>query len=357
MSFSIQPPLSCVRSTNEALSIGERRHRPTFSLQLDILPTLSFSVTQSQSTTPNLSPSVCSLPSPATSEGSTLLSSPTTPTDVGMWLTEADPSPRSKGPTFHHVTWHGLNTPNEFETPSYYTNSKIDHCPNSRHTSEDTNVLADLVFEKTEPKSTIASPYRIISSEIDIPSPATRDSSEEFQDHAMSMRVGDSSSERFAPRALRSRSKKPRDSHASSNPSPNRQRPLVRGYSAPTPPPGTVSECYRQLSAREIKIMKLESHRRYYICLMDGCDRLFGRKSNAENHIRAHLDDKPFVCSLDTCKAAFVRKGDLLRHEEIHRPSRVHTCSCGQTFSRNDALTKHIRKGICGPGGCPVYPQ
>ncbi|KDN36118.1 hypothetical protein RSAG8_11065, partial [Rhizoctonia solani AG-8 WAC10335] len=103
--------------------------------------------------------------------------------------------------------------------------------------------------------------------------------------------------------------------------------------------------------------MQLDPHRRYYKCLVGGCDRLFSRKSNVENHIRTHLDDKPFICSLSTCLSAFVRKGDLLRHEEIHRPSRVHICSCGQTFSRNDALTKHIRKGICGPDGRPVHSQ
>ena len=33
-----------------------------------------------------------------------------------------------------------------------------------------------------------------------------------------------------------------------------------------------------------------------YVCLIDGCDRVFPRKSAIESHIQTHLEDKPFVC-------------------------------------------------------------
>lgn len=33
-----------------------------------------------------------------------------------------------------------------------------------------------------------------------------------------------------------------------------------------------------------------------YVCLIEGCDRTFPRKSAIESHIQTHLEDKPFVC-------------------------------------------------------------
>jgi hypothetical protein len=34
-----------------------------------------------------------------------------------------------------------------------------------------------------------------------------------------------------------------------------------------------------------------------YVCLIEGCSRLFPRKSAIESHIQTHLEDKPYVCS------------------------------------------------------------
>lgn len=36
-----------------------------------------------------------------------------------------------------------------------------------------------------------------------------------------------------------------------------------------------------------------------YVCLIEGCDRSFPRKSAIESHIQTHLEDKPFVCPHD----------------------------------------------------------
>jgi hypothetical protein len=81
MSISTQIPISCVRSTAyEVLSIGERRHRPKFSLQLDANITLAFEGTRSQSATPDLSPAASSVASP-TLRGTPLFE-PTTPMDI-----------------------------------------------------------------------------------------------------------------------------------------------------------------------------------------------------------------------------------------------------------------------------------
>lgn len=36
-----------------------------------------------------------------------------------------------------------------------------------------------------------------------------------------------------------------------------------------------------------------------YVCLIEGCGRIFPRKSAIESHIQTHLEDKPFVCSIE----------------------------------------------------------
>lgn len=36
-----------------------------------------------------------------------------------------------------------------------------------------------------------------------------------------------------------------------------------------------------------------------YVCLIEGCGRIFPRKSAIESHIQTHLEDKPFVCPHD----------------------------------------------------------
>ncbi|GAA5830224.1 hypothetical protein JCM11251_001274 [Rhodosporidiobolus azoricus] len=84
-----------------------------------------------------------------------------------------------------------------------------------------------------------------------------------------------------------------------------------------------------------------------YVCLIEGCDRTFPRKSAIESHIQTHLEDKPFVCPHDDCDASFVRQHDLRRHERIHSGNKPFPCPCGKGFARGDALARHRARGIC----------
>ncbi|KAK4701558.1 hypothetical protein P7C70_g4675, partial [Phenoliferia sp. Uapishka_3] len=84
-----------------------------------------------------------------------------------------------------------------------------------------------------------------------------------------------------------------------------------------------------------------------YMCLIEGCERLFPRKSAIESHIQTHLEDKPFVCPQADCDAAFVRQHDLRRHERIHSGNKPFPCPCGKGFARGDALARHRARGIC----------
>ncbi|GAA5941106.1 C2H2-type zinc finger protein [Sporobolomyces koalae] len=84
-----------------------------------------------------------------------------------------------------------------------------------------------------------------------------------------------------------------------------------------------------------------------YVCLIEGCERTFPRKSAIESHIQTHLEDKPFVCSYEDCDASFVRHHDLRRHERIHSGNKPFPCPCGKGFARGDALARHRARGIC----------
>ncbi|GAA6055743.1 hypothetical protein JCM3770_006135 [Rhodotorula araucariae] len=90
-----------------------------------------------------------------------------------------------------------------------------------------------------------------------------------------------------------------------------------------------------------------------YVCLIEGCERGFPRKSAIESHIQTHLEDKPFVCPHDDCGASFVRQHDLRRHERIHSGNKPFPCPCGKGFARGDALARHRARGICS-GAVPL---
>ncbi|GAA5989280.1 hypothetical protein JCM10908_001237 [Rhodotorula pacifica] len=95
------------------------------------------------------------------------------------------------------------------------------------------------------------------------------------------------------------------------------------------------------MSASGVKVPKR------YMCLIEGCERSFPRKSAIESHIQTHLEDKPFICPHDDCDASFVRQHDLKRHERIHSGNKPFPCPCGKGFARGDALARHRARGIC----------
>jgi hypothetical protein len=54
---------------------------------------------------------------------------------------------------------------------------------------------------------------------------------------------------------------------------------------------------------------------------------------------------RPHVCEL--CGLAFVRGHDLKRHKDTHTNSKPHVCECGKSFSRKDALKRHVYLKSC----------
>lgn len=83
-------------------------------------------------------------------------------------------------------------------------------------------------------------------------------------------------------------------------------------------------------------------------CPYPGCNKIFNRSYNFKSHYKIHSGEKPFKCNY--CELNFARCHDLRRHEKIHQPSAhiANKCElCFKTFSRPDALNRHIKMSNC----------
>ncbi|QRV94195.1 C2H2 zinc finger [Ceratobasidium sp. AG-Ba] len=87
-------------------------------------------------------------------------------------------------------------------------------------------------------------------------------------------------------------------------------------------------------------------------CPVPGCGSTFTRRFNLRGHLRSHTEERPFVCEWPGCSKGFARQHDCKRHYALHnaKPNQ-HVCDgCGKTFSRTDALNRHLRSD--GGSGC-----
>ena len=82
-----------------------------------------------------------------------------------------------------------------------------------------------------------------------------------------------------------------------------------------------------------------------WLCLYENCRKRFGRKENIKSHVQTHLNDRQYQCP--KCKKCFVRQHDLKRHAKIHTGIKPYPCECGNSFARQDALTRHRQRGMC----------
>jgi uncharacterized Zn-finger protein len=100
-------------------------------------------------------------------------------------------------------------------------------------------------------------------------------------------------------------------------------------------------------------IPKLRKRPAKFECSLPNCKKRFTRRVNLEAHIRAHSNhERPFLCN--KCERRYARIEDLNRHvKEAHTfTSKQHICGilgkpgpegCGQSFTRAEALRRHLR--------------
>lgn len=77
--------------------------------------------------------------------------------------------------------------------------------------------------------------------------------------------------------------------------------------------------------------------------LCDTCGKCFKNNHNLKNHMRTHLDIRPFECTF--CPKTFRTRLLLKQHLHVHTGIKEFQCTgCSTSFAKRDSLRNHMRK-------------
>lgn len=84
--------------------------------------------------------------------------------------------------------------------------------------------------------------------------------------------------------------------------------------------------------------------KKMHVCHYAGCDKVYGKTSHLQAHLRWHTGERPFVCNWLFCGKRFTRSDELQRHLRTHTGEKRFACTmCSKRFMRSDHLAKHVK--------------
>lgn len=86
------------------------------------------------------------------------------------------------------------------------------------------------------------------------------------------------------------------------------------------------------------------SAKKTHVCHYPGCDKVYGKTSHLQAHLRWHTGERPYVCNWLFCGKRFTRSDELQRHLRTHTGEKRFACPvCSKRFMRSDHLAKHVK--------------
>ncbi|CAG4974598.1 unnamed protein product [Colias eurytheme] len=100
---------------------------------------------------------------------------------------------------------------------------------------------------------------------------------------------------------------------------------------------------FRDNTSRNVHVRVV--HKQSYAVQCDVCGIYLSNKYNLMQHLRTHVDYRPYKCDFGDCKKAFKDKSTLKKHVILHYPSKHYECHiCGRRFSRLSRFNRHSRQ-------------